>query len=94
MEIDNDLNIETFIVDFRYELTREMARRPKSDNPLADLTTEIGLLAKSMLDIGDHQSKDWWNVWQGAKHVAAMAAFCALNGDSSLRALPTKENTK
>ncbi len=94
MNRNSDLSLETFIEDFREELTREISRRPKPSSSLSQLTVEVGLMAQSMLDIGDRVSHDWWGVWQGAKHVAALAALCALEGDLSLDAVPTDGNTK
>ena len=94
MAINSDLNIDVFIEEFRSELALAITRDPQPSNTLAELTAEVGLLAQSMLDIGDGHSKDWWNVWQGAKHVAAMAARCVLDGDRSLGAVPTGDNTK
>ena len=94
MTISSDLNIEAFIEDFRDELKRAMKQHPPPNPTLAELTSEVGHLADSMVGISDGSAKDWWTVWQDAKRVAAMAARCVLEGDHQLGALPTESNTK
>ena len=90
----SDVNIEAFIEDFRNELRREIRQHPAPNPTLAQLTAEVGHLADSMVGIGEGNSADWLIVWQDAKRVAAMAARCVLEGDPSLGAVPTEENTK
>ena len=83
---------EAFVNDLLAEVSRARARFPAASNPtLAALTEEVGELAKALLHIREGKSTTWWDVYDEAIQVAAMALRVATEGDAILGVVPNEE---
>lgn len=93
MAINSD-HIEQFFVDAQAEVEKAMAKFPQPNPTVAALTEEVGEAAKAALHIREGKSTSWWDVYDEAVQVAAMACRLALEGDQTFGAVPTEENCK
>ena len=84
--------IDTFTEDVSREVVRAIAKFPQPNPTLAALTEEVGELAQAVLHIREGKSSDWWEVYDEAVQVAAMACRVALEGDPTVGAVPTEKN--
>ena len=89
----NDDYIERFLVDVHEEVNRARAKFPAPNPTVAALAEEVGEAAKAALHIREGKSTTWWDVYEEAVQVAAMACRLALEGDETIGAVPTSENT-
>ena len=84
---------DQFLVDVEAELRRAIANFPQPNPTLAAATEEMGEVAKAMLHIREGKAHSWWDVYEEAVQLAAMAARIAIEGDPTIGCVPTAENT-
>jgi len=90
--IVTDQALDTFLSDVHIEVLRAVEKFPQPNPTIAAMAEESGELAKAMLHIREGKSNDWWEVYNEAVQLAAMACRCALEGDPTVNAVPTQEN--
>ena len=90
----SDANVDMFLYDVQKEIMKAVKKFPQPNPTIAAMAEESGELAKAMLHIREGKSNDWWDVYGEAVQLAAMACRCALEGDTTVNAVPTEENCK
>lgn len=87
-----DHAVDNFLFAVSDEVRKAVTKFPQPNPTLAAATEELGEVAKAMLHIVEGKSANWWNVYDEAVQLAAMACRIALEGDPTIGAVPTSEN--
>jgi len=94
MRDEFELADESFVTELLEQVRKARQKFPQPNPTVAALTEEVGELSQALLHIREGKHADWWRVWNEAVQVACMALRAATEGDPTIGAVPTRENTQ
>lgn len=90
----HELAVDRFLEDVSNEVHKAIAIFPQPNPTIAALTEEVGEVSQAALHMREGKHNDWWRIYDESVQVAAMACRMGVEGDPTIGAVPTEENSK